>query len=85
MPAFPRTRRAPRSQTFFVQGVGEYLDDLVAHIDAPRLIELYITFLNKIVFNTPQFIRFISRTPTLKPLKEVCIIFGNGYAVATLE
>ena len=75
----------PVLKHFSFKGVGEYLDDLVAHIDAPRLIKLYITLLDKIEFNTPQFIRFISHTPTLKPLKEACVIFRNGYAGVRLS
>jgi hypothetical protein len=51
---------------FTFQGGGEYLEVLVARIDAPRLRELDITFSNDIVFITPQFTRFIRRTPTLE-------------------
>ena len=47
-------------------GISEHLDDLVAHIDAPQLHRLDIILFNQIIFHTPQFIRFISRTPTLK-------------------
>ena len=62
---------------FSFKGVGEYLDDLVDRIDAPRLSNLYITFFNQIVFDTPQSIKFISRTPTLKLLKNAEVAFGN--------
>jgi hypothetical protein len=56
------------------------LDDLVAYIDTPRLNFLYITFFNDIVFDTPQFIQFISRTPMLKALEKVHIKFNRGSA-----
>jgi hypothetical protein len=62
------------------KGVSEYLDDLVAHIDAPRPDYLEITFFNQIVFGTHQFIQFISRTPTLKALEEAHVIFEDGAA-----
>jgi hypothetical protein len=32
------------------------------------------------VFDTPQFIQFISRTPTLKPLERATVAFGVGIA-----
>jgi hypothetical protein len=47
-------------------GSGEYLEVLVAPIDAPRLRDLDIRFFSDIVFVTPQFTRFISRTPVLE-------------------
>ena len=56
----------PVLDRFWFKGVGEYLEHLVARIDAPRLGNLDITFFNDIVFFTPQFTRFISRTPTLE-------------------
>jgi hypothetical protein len=62
------------------KGVSEYLEDLVARIDTPRLNQLYITFFNQIVFDTPQLIQFISRTPTLEALKRARVAFGNDAA-----
>jgi hypothetical protein len=59
------------------KGVSEYFDDFVARIDAPRLDYLEITFFNRIVFGTHQFIQFISRTPTLKALEEVHVTFED--------
>jgi hypothetical protein len=45
------------------------LDDLVARIDAP-ICSLNITFFDQIVFDLPQFVEFIGRTPTLNtPVK----------------
>ena len=58
----------PVLDRFWFKGVGEYLEHLVARIDAPRLQSLDITFFNDIVFVTPQFTRFISRIPTLEAL-----------------
>ena len=63
----PLTRSVlPVLTSLAFKGDSEYIDDLVACIDTPRLFELNITFFNQVVFDTPQFIQFISRTPTLK-------------------
>jgi hypothetical protein len=82
------TRRPPlptRSVLFVLtyiwfKGDSEYLDDLVARIDAPRLNKLYVNFFNDIVFDTPQLIRFIGRTPKLKALEKVHATFGGDFA-----
>ena len=50
------------------QGVSEYLEDLVTRIDAPRLNLLRIIFFNDIVFDTPRFMQFITRTSTSRAL-----------------
>jgi hypothetical protein len=75
----------PALTYFSFKGVSEYLEVVVAHIDAPRLSNLYITFFNDIVFNTPQLIQFISRTPTLKPLNRARVAFDVGAATVKLS
>ncbi|KAF8483353.1 hypothetical protein DFH94DRAFT_689846 [Russula ochroleuca] len=57
------------SQLIF-EGVSEYLDDLAARIDTPRLERLYIDFFNQIVFDTPQLVQFICRAQMLKILEK---------------
>ena len=47
-------------------GVSEYLDDLVAQIDAPLLDNLDIAFFYQLIFDTPCLTQFISRTPKFK-------------------
>jgi hypothetical protein len=75
----PPTRTIlPVLTRFSFRGVSEYLDDLVAHIDTPRVNSVSITFFNQIVFDTPQFIQFISRTPTLKALEKARVDFEWG-------
>ena len=44
-------------------GVSEYLEDLLAQIDAPLLHSLRIAFFHQLIFDTPQLTLFISRTP----------------------
>jgi hypothetical protein len=70
---------------FNFKGDSEYLDDLVAHIDAPRLNKLHITFFNDIVFDTPQLMRFVCRTPTLKSPEKARVIFGDRFATVNLS
>ena len=67
----------PGLTDFEFKGVSEYLDDLVACIDAPQLNRLDISFFNDIEFDTPQLVRFISHTPKLKALESVHITFLN--------
>ena len=82
----PPTRSVlPVLKTFRFQGVCEYLEDVVARIDAPRLNELEIILFNQIVFDTPQFIRFISRSPTLELSEKALIVFGRDAARINLS
>ena len=77
----PASRRPPPSTRsvlhgltrFYFKGVSEYLEDLVACIDAPQLNRLEIILFNDIVFDTPQLVRFISLSPILKALEEAYI------------
>ena len=75
----------PSLAWFSFRGVSEYLEIVVASIDAPRLDHLDIIFFNDIVFDTPQFAQFISRTPMLKPLKEARITFEDNAAMVKLS
>lgn len=71
---------SPFSDFFSFKGAYEYLEDLVTCIDALRLVKLYITFFNEIVFGTPHFIQFIGRIPTLEALKKASVSFEDGGA-----
>jgi hypothetical protein len=74
----PQTRTILSVLTrFLYKGVYEYLDDLVARIDAPRLNDLSLNFFNDIVFDTPQFNQFINRTLTLEALENAHVIFRD--------
>ena len=83
----PRTRSTLFSLTeFLFRGVSEYLDDLVACIDAPHLRSLIINFFNQTIFDTPHFMQFISRTPTLKaPVRASITIESSSIRVELLS
>jgi len=58
-------------------GVSEYLEDLVARIDTPRLARLGINFFHQLIFDTPQLIQFITRTPGLKAYDQAHVCFSD--------
>ena len=78
----PLTRSVLSSLALFrFEGVCEYLDDLVARIDAP-ICSLYTVFFDQIVFDSPQFVEFIDRTPTLNaPVKAYINLWNDGINV----
>jgi hypothetical protein len=82
----PPTRSVHPVLTYFqFKGDSEYLEDLVAHIDAPQLDELKLFFFNQIVFDTPQFIQFVCRIPRLKPLEKARVTFDGDAAMVGLS
>ena len=59
----PLTRTVLPSLTYLeFRGISEYLEDFVAEIDTPHLHKVDITFFSQLIFNTPRFRRFLSRT-----------------------
>jgi hypothetical protein len=64
--------------------VSEYLEDLMARIEAPLLDELAINFFHQLIFNTPQVTQFIRRTPKFKALDEARVYFYDGNVWITL-
>ena len=66
------------------KGVGEYLDELVAWIDAPLLGNLEITFFHQLSLDTPQLTQFISRTLKFKTYEDatsgLCRMRHSGHA-----
>ena len=49
---------------FEFHGASEYLEDLVARIDAPLLDSIFITFFHQLIFDIPQLAQFMRRTMT---------------------
>jgi hypothetical protein len=75
----------PVLDRFTFNGGGEYLEYLVARIDAPRLRGVYITLFNDIVFVTPQFTRFISHAPILEAFDEATVTLTDSTANINLS
>jgi hypothetical protein len=77
----PLTRSVlPALRHFGFVGVSEYLEDLVARIDSPLLDSLQIKFFHQLIFDTPQLIRFVGRTPELKARNEARMVISNSGA-----
>ena len=79
-PTPPKRVVLPVFAKFWFEGVSEYVDDLVARIDAPRLVKLDVNFFNQILFDTPELVQFISRTSSLKSPEKAHVNFWNGTA-----
>jgi len=80
----PLTRSVlPALTDFEFKGVSEYLEDLVARIDAPLLDRLGIRFFHQLIFDTPQLAQFVARTPNIQPPVEAHIFFSDSYVEVT--
>ena len=81
----PRTRVLLPVLTYLqLKGMGEYLEDLVARIDAPLLDKLIITFFYQLIFDSPQLTQFMSRTPKFKAHNEALVVFTSYNVSLTL-
>ena len=82
----PPTRSIlPSLKMFEFKGVHEYLEDLLARIDTPRISQLSATFFNDIDFDTPELIRFVSRSSTSKAPNEAHVLFDSRTALFKLQ
>jgi len=76
----PLTRTTlPALTVFIFRGVSEYLDVLVAQIDAPRLENIYITFFNQLIFNIPHLPQFVSRTGNLQSPNRAAVLIDSAF------
>jgi hypothetical protein len=66
------------------EGTCEYLDDLVALIDAPLLVNLAITFFHQLTFETRQLTQFINRAPNFRKHNKAELFFSDREASVTL-
>jgi hypothetical protein len=81
-PLPPPTRSILSSLTAMLfKGVSEYLEEILARIDAPRLNDVHIEFFNQTIFDTPQLFQFISRRPTLGAPEQGNIVFGSNATI----
>ena len=78
-PLPPLTRPIlPRLTKIRFSGASEYLEEILARIDAPRLDGFHITFFSLIISDTPQLFQFISRSPALRTPQKGHIAFDHG-------
>ena len=72
------TRSILPSLTMIIfKGASEYLEEILARIDAPRLDYLHIIFFDQIAFDLPQLFQFISRIPALRAPEMGRITFSS--------
>ena len=82
----PPTRSVlPVLTDFRFKGVCEYLEDIMTYINAPRLDYLSITLFNQIIFETPQSMQFISRSPILEAFEKAVVVFASNGATVKLS
>ena len=88
-PPRPTRTLLPVLTDFHFDGVSEYLEDIVAGIDAPLLDNLRITFFNQLLFDTPRLSQFISRIPKFKAYDEARVMtvtpFDSVVSVSTFD
>ena len=59
------------------KGAYEYMEDLMAGIDAPQLNSLKLFLFDKPVLNAPQLTQFICRTPRFTALGQLHVLFDR--------
>ena len=80
----PSTRSVlPALTHFSFNGVGEYLEDIVARIDIPLINRLSISFFDRIEFDT-RSISYINHIPTFKVFKVARLFFADDGAAVEL-
>ena len=84
--SFPLNQNCATLRTlthFNFRGTSDYLEDLLARIDAPSLVHIDITFFNQLIFQVPHLSHFIGRMEMLKSAKvaEMESSFGNGVSI----
>ena len=72
----PRIRTVlPALTRFEFQGLSEYVEDLVARIDAPLLDSIGITIFHELTFDIPQLAQLMRRTTRFQALNEIHVDF----------
>ena len=75
----PPTRAVlPALILFEFKGVSEYLEDLVARIDTPKLIRLIIQLFMDLMFNIPRLYKFILCAESIRSLNAAEIVFSSS-------
>jgi hypothetical protein len=79
-PPPPKRFILPALEYFQFQGVTEYLEDFVNHIDTPQLDHLRIDFFDQINFDCRRLVQFINRTPKHRKSDEARLQFHDWSA-----
>jgi hypothetical protein len=78
----PSTRCVlPALTSLHFKGVYEYMEDLMARIDAPQLDDLLLVLFDQPVLDAPQLAQFISCTPRFKALTELHVLFHHHWGI----
>jgi hypothetical protein len=76
-PSLPTHTTLPALTHFGFAESSKYLEDLVAHIDAPLLISIYITFFEQLIVDTVQLAQFMRRMTRFQALNEIYVDFDH--------
>ena len=69
----------PALEAFDFRGVSEYLEDLVARIDAPQLRTLDISLFNQVIFDIQQLTYFIGHVGILESSDSAEVVFADDH------
>jgi hypothetical protein len=69
---------------FEFRGASEYLEDLVARIDAPCLASIQIKYFNQLIFEVPQLFKFIRRTQIIEQALDALVYLLPSYIYLVL-
>jgi hypothetical protein len=75
----------PALTRLFFHGTSEYLEDLIARINAPAINHIHTEFFNQLVFDFPQSRQFIGRAKFQGACKRARLTFKKDVAEITLN
>ena len=84
-PPPPTRTLVPVLTELWYRGLGKYLEDLVARIDAPLLDRLEVLFLREPILDNSRLTKFISRTPKFKARDEARLVIFNRVVSVALQ
>jgi len=82
--SIPPLRRAilPSLISFGFRGTSEYLEDLVAKLDAPLMAHISIKFFNQLVFEVPQLFLFIGRAKKVLWAPTEAVVYSSQKGIS---
>jgi hypothetical protein len=70
----------PALTDFYFRGFNEYIEDFVARINAPLLINIRVWFFNQLLFDLSQLAQFIDRGQIFKVQRHAAVVFDTDLA-----